>query len=279
MLGFGVKDMRIEYSEDGVEWTVLGDVELAQGSAQPDYVANTIVPFDGVSAQYVRLNIRSGWGVLGRAGLSEVRFFTKRMPSSPVWSYTLFLDSFETYVADGDPNTIIYRVWIDGWRNGTGSQVGYPPAPFVEREIVNSGQQAMPLFYDNRWAPFYSETYRDLEVELQDWHAVEADALTLYFHGSADHDHDIAADSLYVAVEDDHGRVAVVHHGDPEALLSDDWQEWRVSFDEFGDVDLSHVKRLMLGIGDRDDPQPGGHSVVYIDDIGLSALVQATSGA
>ena len=278
LLGFGVKDATIEYSENGTDWTVLGEVEVAQGTAQPDYLANTIVPFGGVLAQYVRLNVHSGWGMLGQAGLSEVRFFTKRVPSSPVWTYTLFLDSFETYTADGDPNTVLYQVWIDGWQNGTGSQVGYPPAPFVEREIVNSGQQAMPLFYDNRWAPCYSETYRDLEAQLQDWRAAEADALTLYFHGSIDQDHDIATDRLYVAVEDGQGRVAVVHHGDPEALLSDDWQEWRVSLDEFGDVDFSHIKRLMLGIGDRDAPQAGGHSVVYIDDIGLSALVQGASG-
>jgi F5/8 type C domain/Right handed beta helix region len=276
LLGFGIKEATIEYSENGTDWTTLSDVEFAQGTATADYTVGTIVAFGGVPAKYVRLNVQSGWGMLGQFGLSEVRFFTSQVPSSTIWSYTLFLDTFETYTAGADPNTVIDQVWADGWQNGTGAQVGHPPSPFTEREIVNSGLQAMPLFYDNRWSPFYSEAYRDLEAELQDWRAGAADALTLYFHGNADQGQNIEADRLYVAVEDDRGGIAVVHHGDPEALLSDDWQEWTISFEEFGDVDLSHVKRLIVGVGDRNDPQPGGHSVVYIDDIGLSARVLET---
>jgi len=36
-------------------------------------------------------------------------------------------------------------------------------------------------------------------------------------------------------------------------------------------VDLRHVERLTLGVGDRNDSQPGGNSVVYIDDIGITS--------
>ncbi len=61
-LGFSVKDVTVEYSEDGVHWEVLGDVEFAQGIAQAGYAANTVVAFDGVAARYVRLNINSGYG-------------------------------------------------------------------------------------------------------------------------------------------------------------------------------------------------------------------------
>jgi len=74
VLGFGVKDVMVEYSVDGVEWTALGDVELAQGTARADYVANTTIAFDGVAAKYVRLTVNGGWGLLGQYGLSEVRF-------------------------------------------------------------------------------------------------------------------------------------------------------------------------------------------------------------
>ncbi len=74
ILGFGVKDATVEYSTDGANWTVLGDVELAQATASGTYTANTTVDFGGVAAKYVRLTVNSGWGQLPQYGLSEVRF-------------------------------------------------------------------------------------------------------------------------------------------------------------------------------------------------------------
>ena len=73
-LGFGVKEATIQYSEDGENWTTWGDVEFAQGTALADYAHNTTVDMGGVAAQYVRLNINAGWGIMGQYGLSEVRF-------------------------------------------------------------------------------------------------------------------------------------------------------------------------------------------------------------
>ncbi|MHC4521490.1 MAG: hypothetical protein ACYTAS_23095, partial [Planctomycetota bacterium] len=74
MLGFGLKDVTVEYSADGVEWTLLGDVEFAQATARADYEANTVIDFGGQPVKYVRLTVNSGWGPLGQFGLSEVRF-------------------------------------------------------------------------------------------------------------------------------------------------------------------------------------------------------------
>jgi Carbohydrate binding domain len=74
MLGFGLKDVTVEYSENGTDWTVLGDVEFAQASARSDYTANTTVDFAGAAAKYVKLTVNSGYGPLGQFGLSEVRF-------------------------------------------------------------------------------------------------------------------------------------------------------------------------------------------------------------
>jgi len=76
MLGFGLKDVTIEYSENGEDWTVLGDVVFNQATAQPTYAANTTVDFGGVPAQYVKITVNSGWGTLPvpQFGLSEVRF-------------------------------------------------------------------------------------------------------------------------------------------------------------------------------------------------------------
>ncbi|MHC4519091.1 MAG: LamG-like jellyroll fold domain-containing protein, partial [Planctomycetota bacterium] len=74
MLGFGLKDVTVEYSENGTDWTALGDVQLAQATARADYAANTSVAFNGVPAQSVRLTVNSGYGPMGQFGLSEVRF-------------------------------------------------------------------------------------------------------------------------------------------------------------------------------------------------------------
>ncbi len=74
MLGFGLKDVTVEYSENGTDWTVLGDLQLNQATATAAYTANTTVDFGGVAAKYVRLTVNSGYGVLGQYGLSEVRF-------------------------------------------------------------------------------------------------------------------------------------------------------------------------------------------------------------
>ena len=74
VLGFGLKDVTVEYSENGTDWTVLGDVQFAQATAMADYTANTVVDMAGATAQYVRLTVNSGHGSLGQFGLSEVRF-------------------------------------------------------------------------------------------------------------------------------------------------------------------------------------------------------------
>ena len=76
VLGMGCKDVTVEYSEDGIAWTTLGDFELARATAQSDYGYNTVVQFGGVTAQYVRLTFLSNWGGISpQYGLSEVRFF------------------------------------------------------------------------------------------------------------------------------------------------------------------------------------------------------------
>jgi len=74
ILGFGFKDVTIEYSADGDTWTTLSDIELAQGTATSGYAANTTVDFAGAAAKFVKLTTNSGWGALPQYGLSEVRF-------------------------------------------------------------------------------------------------------------------------------------------------------------------------------------------------------------
>jgi hypothetical protein len=76
ILGYGFKDVTIEYSLDGKTWTALGDFQFAQAPGTNGYAHNTTVNLKGVAAQYIRLTAKSNWSLVGvkQYGLSEVRF-------------------------------------------------------------------------------------------------------------------------------------------------------------------------------------------------------------
>jgi len=74
-VGLGVKDVTVEVSTDGENWTLVPDVPvLIQATGAPSYTANTTIDFGGTLAQYVKISVDSGYGPLGQYGLSEVRF-------------------------------------------------------------------------------------------------------------------------------------------------------------------------------------------------------------
>ena len=76
VLGFGFKDVTVEHSADGVEWTALPETQFEQATAQDDYAFNTTVDFGGAAVRYVRLTANSNWGgLVQQYGLSEVRFY------------------------------------------------------------------------------------------------------------------------------------------------------------------------------------------------------------
>jgi hypothetical protein len=75
-VGFGAKDVTVEYSVDGTTWAMLAGVpEFAQATGAASYTHNTTVNFGGVLAQYVKLTLNASWGGLAQTGLAEVRFF------------------------------------------------------------------------------------------------------------------------------------------------------------------------------------------------------------
>jgi len=73
-LGWGLKDVSLEHTDNGTDWSVLGDVQLAQGISEDGYAANTFIDLDGLLAQGVKLNARNNWGdLISLYGLSEVQ--------------------------------------------------------------------------------------------------------------------------------------------------------------------------------------------------------------
>jgi len=79
------------------------------------------------------------------------------------------------------------------------------------------------------------------------------------------------AEQLYVAVQDSAGKVKVVNHTDPNAVLSTGWQEWNIDLKEFSraNLNLSNIKQMYVGVGNRTTPVAGGAGMLYVDDIRL----------
>jgi hypothetical protein len=77
VLGYGAKDVVIEYSTDGQTWAQLQGVpQFTQATGQDSYTANTVVNLSEITAKYVKLTIIANWGgFLTQTSLSEVRFF------------------------------------------------------------------------------------------------------------------------------------------------------------------------------------------------------------
>ncbi|MHC4328253.1 MAG: discoidin domain-containing protein [Planctomycetota bacterium] len=75
-IGYGFKDVTIEYSLDDVEYAMLGTThEFARAPGAEGYAHNTAIDFGGVQAKYVKLTVNANWAPFPfpQFGLSEVR--------------------------------------------------------------------------------------------------------------------------------------------------------------------------------------------------------------
>ncbi|MBN2129222.1 MAG: hypothetical protein JW741_06980, partial [Sedimentisphaerales bacterium] len=202
-----------------------------------------------------------------------------------VWTFStanyILIDDFETY--SNEVGYRVFQVWVDGLGysepapghpgNGTGALVGHDVwtigGPHYQGTIVETGNahnsaQALPLYYDNATMPYYSETER-MWTLAQDWTAEDVNAVSLWFRGEVANE----AAPLYVAVEDNIGNVGVSVHPNPDAVLTGPWTPWKIALSDFADagVNLAAVKKMYLGLGNRNVPAPGGAGVMYFDDI------------
>ncbi|MCP4256363.1 MAG: hypothetical protein GY774_02420 [Planctomycetes bacterium] len=104
-IGYGFKDVSIEYSADGIAYTTLRTThEFARGPGAAGYTANTNVDFGGAAAKYVKLTVNSGWeSILTQYGLSEVRFsyipVVAREPSPDSGATDADVDTFLSFRA------------------------------------------------------------------------------------------------------------------------------------------------------------------------------------
>jgi len=186
--------------------------------------------------------------------------------TGPVWRFAtcLVVDDFESYNDEENKGTRIYETWLDGVTNGTGSTVGNWDPPFAERKIVHGGQQSMPLDYNNVAAPFYSEAERTFAT-AQDWTVNDVNTLVLYVRGTATN----GPGRLYVGLEDAARRAATVVSPEPNVVTVVKWISWTIPLRDFAGVDPVQIKKVRIGVGDREDPAPSGKGMLYLDDIRL----------
>jgi len=200
-----------------------------------------------------------------------------------VWSFTtigfVILDDFEEYGAENK----IWLSWHDGIGygvpgdelyfpgNSTGAAVGDETSmdgSFMETVIVHTGRQSLPYFYDNNKQGYsnYSEATMTLD-DPRDWTEQGIEALSLWFYGDPANSPEL----MYVAVANADGPTAVVYHDNTDAALIRTWTQWTIDLQEFADqgVNLADVNSIAIGIGDRNNPQPGGSGRMYFDDIRL----------
>ncbi len=341
MLGIGVKDATVEYSENGTDWTLLGDVEVNQAPGNASYTYNTTVDLNGIAAKFVRLTISSAWLSPTLRGLSEVRFsYIPAHPQSPdpadgatevsvntlltwrpgrevashevylgtdanalemlgtttvnsyatsdldlatnyawqvvevneadeisawfgdVWTFTtqefLVVDDFEAYIDDEAAGETIWEAWVDGLvafggdaANG-GSQVGHDFSPFAEQDIVHTGSQSMPLYFDNAGASDISEADHPFSP-AQNWTTSGIKGLTLWFYGAEGN-----TGQLYVKINS----TKVTYDGPADSIANPSWQSWSIDLSTVGNV--SNVTVLSIGV------DGAGSGIVYIDDIQLN---------
>jgi hypothetical protein len=75
-IGFGVQDVTVEHSEDGENWTSLGDIQIPRAPGVPNNAHDARIDLSGATAKFVRLTVASNWGgIVQQFGLSEIRFF------------------------------------------------------------------------------------------------------------------------------------------------------------------------------------------------------------
>jgi hypothetical protein len=76
-------------------------------------------------------------------------------------------------------------------------------------------------------------------------------------------------DRLYLRLEDADGSAAELEYDGPADLKTEQWQRWAVQLDELSGLDLTRVKGLYVGVGNRNGGSSGAAGRIYIDDVSL----------
>ena len=177
-----------------------------------------------------------------------------------IWSFTttdhLVVDDFESYnlLDPTDPNSNrVYNTWTEAnvylWMENT----------------HKCSRKSMEFYYRYYRDTVYAEAIRRFEP-AQDWTAVGAKALELYFYGQEYND----AAQMYIALNDGNTEIVVPYPGDANDVKKQVWQPWRIDLNDLNDMDLKNIKSIAIGFCmEPDKPYSTGSGTVYFDDVML----------
>ena len=179
----------------------------------------------------------------------------------PVWSFTVAdrrnIDDFESY-AD---TTALKLAWSD--TGGSGAVVNLSTDISYDYSLG-----AMSLHYNNGSFPYFSEVKRIFAGPV-DWTLFDTRALGIYFKGAENN----VASPMYIIIEDASGSSAMLTYSEPNDLVQFDWAPawrlWNIRLQDFTGVNLTAVKKIILGVGNKLIPQSGGSGTIYIDNVRL----------
>jgi hypothetical protein len=191
----------------------------------------------------------------------------------PVWTFItadfIAVDDFESYTDNDVEGEAIWQSWIDGFGvPANGSQAGYLTPSYAEQTTVHSGNQSMPLLYDN--APD-AAAYSEAELTLsypRDWTEEGVGELSLWFFGNPLN----APEPLYLTVSNNAGTPVTLVNEDPEAATKGGWTHWVIPLPTLADqgIDLTNLNKIAVGLGTKGAmTTEGGTGTVFIDDIAL----------
>ncbi len=156
---------------------------------------------------------------------------------------------------------------------------GFAYASEADLQSIWSGNPAlengaMRIYYDNTSGPYLTEAGAEvskLQTCLGDWTRGGNALLMLEVKG-----HDNMKDSLGVTLESNSGaQRGTVYYPDIRELNQQSYEgfrTWIMDLGEFGGqgVDLGHITKFSIGIGNKSNPAAGGSGAVWVDNIRLS---------
>ena len=178
-----------------------------------------------------------------------------------IWSFTvadgLVIEDFESYNSYGD----LLAAWAElgGWCMNI-SKEPYP---------VYRGGRSLVLTYLYA-LPFRAQIARTFAAP-QDWRTAGAKSIELFFRGSAGND---PGTRMFFTIGSHDANAVIAYDGDPADVTRQTWTPWRIDLNGIGDVNLSEIEYIGIGLSDDGISEPSvmGYGAVYFDNITLHSV-------
>lgn len=185
-----------------------------------------------------------------------------------IWNFTtqkyLVVEDFESYneIPSGQEGSkLVYETWSDGYDNPSinGSAIGYTSGDSLETATVNSGEQSVPLIYNNTVASSSEVSIETTDLDIgSDWSIGSPEMLVMWFCGDPAN---ATTEQMYAKING-----VKVLYPDLHNLAIRRWNQWSIDLASLG-VNLGNIKTLSIGF--ERTGSTGGSGTILIDDIRL----------